>query len=173
MCAPRGVLTAVRWKGSSRHHLRVSDHHCFITHHTFSTGSIIFMINNQLFLPLWGPSAAIDGTGRCMLKTMQAQEPGPHSLHSELPVVSTVGTEWRRHALEEPSGTPSVFLAQVGFQEEGVSRTDAPSRRSQGESIGAWMCSAEARCQLRDVVGMFGCHGARVSSSSCLSDCLR
>ena len=51
--------------------------------------------------------------------------------------------------------------------------TDALSLRSQGESTGAWMCSAEPRCQLRDVVGTCGCHGARVDSSSCLSNCLQ
>ena len=50
--------------------------------------------------------------------------------------------------------------------------TDALSLRYHGESIGAWMCSAEARCQLRDDVGTCGCHGACVGSSSCLSDCL-
>ena len=51
--------------------------------------------------------------------------------------------------------------------------TDALSLRTQVDSTGAWMCSAEPRCQLRDVVGTCGCHGARVGSSSCLSDCLR
>ena len=51
--------------------------------------------------------------------------------------------------------------------------TDALSLRSQEESTGAWMCSAEPRCQLRDVVGMCVCHRAHVGSSSCLSDCLR
>ena len=49
--------------------------------------------DKQLFLPLWGFSAVIDGAGRCMLGTIQAREPGPHSLRSALPVTSTVGTE--------------------------------------------------------------------------------
>ena len=39
--------------------------------------------------------------------------------------------------------------------------------------MGALMCSAEAWCQLRDIVETCGCQGARVGSSSCLSDCLR
>ena len=123
MCAPRGVPTTVRWKGSSRHHLRVGDHHCFITHHTFSTGSIIFMINNQLFLPLCGSSAAINGRGDANLERSKlwSQVPTPCTLHSQSP------------ALWGQSGGDMARMSLVGYS-LCFSSGWLPVRRSQLDS---------------------------------------